>query len=88
MNPTVACHPNKEKVWMRAGPEFEDEEGKLFIVHCALYGLKLVSASFRSYMADKLEELSCAPPVADPDVWMRPAAQRSRRLAKNTTSTS
>jgi hypothetical protein len=32
--------PNKEKVWMIAGPEFGADEGKTFLVVKALYGLK------------------------------------------------
>jgi hypothetical protein len=38
--------PNKEKCWMIAGPE----EGKLFLVVKALYGLKSASFNFRSYI--------------------------------------
>ena len=43
--------PNKEKVWVRAGPEFGHMEGQIFIVKKALYGLNGASASFRSYFA-------------------------------------
>ena len=49
--------PNKEKVWIKAGPEFGALEGKCYIVRKALYGLKSASASFRSYMASKLDEI-------------------------------
>ena len=47
--------PNKEKVYLRAGPEFGINEGKTYIVTKALYGLKSASASFRSYVADALD---------------------------------
>ena len=65
--------PNKEKCWMRAGPEFGHEEGQVFIVTRALYGLKSASASFRAFMAEKLDEMGFKSSIADPDVWLRPA---------------
>ena len=37
---------NKEKVWLRAGPEFGSMKGKCFIVKRALYGLKSAGSSF------------------------------------------
>jgi hypothetical protein len=43
----------KEKCWMVAGPEFGSEEGKLFLVVKALYGLKSASFSFRSCMTER-----------------------------------
>ena len=46
---------NLEKHWIRAGPEFRAEQGNLFIVVIALYGLKSVSAVFRSFMEKKLD---------------------------------
>ena len=65
--------PNKEKCWMRAGPEFGHEEGQVFIVTRALYGLKSASASFRAFMAEKLDEMGFKSSIANPDVWLRPA---------------
>ena len=37
---------NKEKVWLRAGPEFGSMKGKCFIIKRALYGLKSAGSSF------------------------------------------
>jgi Reverse transcriptase (RNA-dependent DNA polymerase) len=65
--------PNKEKCWMVAGPEFGHEEGKVFLVVKALYGLKSASFSFRSYMAEKLTDMGFLSSIADPDVWLRAA---------------
>jgi hypothetical protein len=67
--------PNREKVWIRAGPEFGPEEGKTFIVVRALYGLKSASFSFRSFAAEKLDSLGFKSSEADPDVWLRPAVK-------------
>ena len=38
---------NIEKKWIRAIPKFGSEQGKVFIVLRALYGLKSASAAFR-----------------------------------------
>jgi hypothetical protein len=67
--------PNKEKVWMIAGPEFGIDEGKTFLVVKALYGLKPASFSFRSFMAEKLTQLGFQSTLADPDVWLRAATK-------------
>ena len=66
---------NLEKQWIRAGPEFGNEQGKVFIVVRALYGLKSASAAFRSFMAKRLDELDFKSSIADPDVWLRPATK-------------
>ena len=55
--------PNLEKCYMIAGPEFGDEQGKLFIVRRALYGLKSSAAAFRNFLA-----LGFMSSHADPDV--------------------
>ena len=49
--------PNKEKIFMKAGPEFGANEGKLFTVERALYGLKSARASFRQYLAGKIYDV-------------------------------
>ena len=65
--------PNREKCWIKAGPEFGHEEGKIFLVVRALYGLKSASFSFRSFAAEKLDQMGFTSSTADSDVWMRPA---------------
>lgn len=67
--------PNREKVYIKAGPEFGEEEGQWMIVVRALYGLRGAGASFRSFLASKLDDLGFVPCVADPDVWMRAATK-------------
>ena len=67
--------PNKEKILVKARPEFGSNEGKLFIVKRALYGLKSARASFRQYLAGKIYDLGFKPSAADPDVWMHPATK-------------
>jgi len=73
--------PNREKVWIRAREEFgvvpgcEGLVGKILIVKRALYGLKSAGASFRAFMAQKLDDMEFKSSVGDPDVWMRPATK-------------
>ena len=66
---------NLEKHWLRAGPEFGPEQGKLFIVVRVLYGLKSARDAFRAFMARKLDGIGFQSSPADPDVWMRPAVK-------------
>lgn len=63
--------PCREKVYIHAGKEFGSEEGCIFIITKALYGLKSSSAAFRAHLAEKLDDLHFKSCPADPDVWMR-----------------
>ena len=67
--------PVREKVWIKAGPEFGANQGRNLIVVRALYGLKSASASFRAHMASRLDELGFKSSVADPDVWLKAATK-------------
>ena len=67
--------PNKEKVYIIAGPEFGAEASQIMIVTRALYGLRSAGASFRSFLADHFREMGFTPSKADHDVWMRPSVR-------------
>ena len=67
--------PNKEKIFVKAGPEFGSNEVRLFIVERAMYGLKCAGASFRQHLTGKIYDLGFKPSAADLDVWMRPATK-------------
>ena len=69
--------PCREKVWLRAGPEFGHLEGKIMIVRKALYGLKSSGATFRAHLAETLDSIGFKSSLADPNVWMRPATKAS-----------
>ena len=69
---TAQC---REKIWIKAGPEFGSEAGKLMLVVRALYGLKSSGAAFRALLAETLYDLGYVPTKADPDVWIRPAVK-------------
>ena len=61
--------PIWEKFYTWAGPEFEQDEGKPFIIVHALYELKSSGASFRAFLIEHLDELGFISTIADPDVW-------------------
>ena len=47
----------------------------MFIVSRALYGLKSSGAAFRSFLAEKLDDMGFQLSLADLDVWLRPNAK-------------
>lgn len=63
--------PFHEKICTRDGPEFGIDEGKVFIIVRALYGLKSSGASFRSFLSERLDDIGFKSSIADPDVWYR-----------------
>ena len=67
--------PCREKCWTVGGKEFGPDEGKVFKIVRALYGLKSSGAAFREHLAQKLDEIGFKSSVADPDVWMRAATK-------------
>ena len=67
--------PCREKIWTRSGPEFGMDEGKVFIVVRALYGLKSSGAAFRAFLAEQLDDMGFKSSITDPDVWMREATK-------------
>ena len=68
---TALC---KEKCWTGGGVEFGDNKGAVFIISWALYGIKSSSAAFRSFLADKLDDMRFQSSLADTDVRLRPNA--------------
>jgi Reverse transcriptase (RNA-dependent DNA polymerase) len=50
--------PCRERIWVRAGPEFGTDEGSVMLIVMALYGLKSSGAAFRSMLADHLHDMS------------------------------
>ena len=63
--------PNLERCYMIAGPEFLDEQDKVFIVKRALYGLKSTPNAFRTFLAQNIEDLGFSSSEADRDVYLR-----------------
>ncbi len=67
----------KEKIWIEGGPEFGSEEGQVFLIKKALYGLKSSGFSWRTTMSQVVESMGYTSTIADPDVYRREAAKTS-----------
>ena len=61
----------KEKLFVRAGPEFGELEGHVLLVHKALYGLRTSGVRWHERLADCLRGMGFVPCRAEPDIWMR-----------------
>ena len=61
----------KEKVMIKAGPEFGELAGKTLIVDKGLYGLKSSAARFHEHLAAKLRKMGFKPSRTDLDLWYR-----------------
>ena len=64
----------EEKVFVVAGPEFGERQGKVLVIHKALYGLKSSGKRFWEKLHDELVGLGFFPSKADPQIWMRPTS--------------
>jgi hypothetical protein len=65
----------REKIWFEGGIECGEDRGKILVVVRALYGLKSAGASWRSALAQLLQDLGYESSKADPDVWLRKAVK-------------
>eukprot|EP00957_Ditylum_brightwellii_P086655 6593559-Ditylum_brightwellii.AAC.1 len=64
---------HREKIYTVAGPEFGTEEGTIFIVVRALYGLKSAGANWRSFFSQTLvTEMGLKSTRGDPNAYIHP----------------
>ena len=61
--------PNKVIYWLIDGPEFGALHGNIYIIEKLLNGLKSASVSFRSFLADILDNIGFLSTHANPDDW-------------------
>ena len=61
----------KEKLFIKAGPEFGDQEGHILLVEKALYGLRTSGVRWHERLADCLRGMGFFPSKAEPDIWMQ-----------------
>ena len=71
----------KEKVYVIAGPEFGAQEGHVFVIVKALYGLKSSGLRWHERFADVLRHMKFFPCPAEPDIWMRDAGEHYEYIA-------
>ena len=67
----------KEKLVIVAGKEFGHLQGHLLLISRALYGLQTSGLRWHERFSDRMRELGFLPCKAEPDIWMRPADDRS-----------
>ena len=67
--------PCREKLWYCAGPEFGSEEGTVMILRRAVYGTKAAGKSWRTMLAQTIEDMGYVNTIVDPDVYRRPATK-------------
>ena len=63
----------KEKLYVVAGPEFEELEGYILVICKALYGLKHSGLRWSQKIHDIMLDMGFSPCKADPCVWLRKA---------------
>ena len=62
-----------EKLYIVAGPEFQELEGYILIFLKALYGLKSSGKRWAEVIQDILRDMKFLPSKADPCIWLRKA---------------
>lgn len=60
-----------EKLYIVAGPEFGEYEGKRMLVTKSIYGTRIGGACFHASLSARLRHFGFKPSTADPDLWLR-----------------
>ena len=63
--------PTKGKLYIVAGPEFEELQGHVLVMHKALYGTRSGGACWDDKCFDILHQVDFKLSKADPDIWMK-----------------
>ena len=71
----------KEKVYIKAGPEFGEREGHYLVIVKALYGLKSSGLRWHERFADALRNMDFFPSKAEHDIWMRDKGDHYKCIA-------
>ena len=61
----------KEKLYIVGGPEFEDLQGHVLVMHKVLYGTRSGEVCLNDKLSDILHQIGFKPSKADPDIWMK-----------------
>ena len=71
----------REKVYIVAGPEFDNREGVPMVIDKGLYGLRSSSARFHEHLGTKLRIMGYRPSKADPDFWIKDCGDHYENVA-------
>ena len=63
----------KEKLYIVAGPEFEELDGHILVIYKTLYGLKSSGLRWSQKIHDIMLDMGFSAYKADPGVWLRKA---------------
>ena len=61
----------KEKLYIIGGPEFQELEGHIMVIHKTLYGLKSTCLRWTQRIHDIMLDMDFMPCRADPCVWLK-----------------
>ena len=61
----------KEKLYIVSGPEFEELQGHVLVMHKTLYGTRSGGACWHDKLFDILHQTGFKPSKANPDIWMK-----------------
>ena len=61
----------KEKLYNVGGPEFEELQGHVLVMHKAIYGTRSGGVCWHDNLLDILHQMGFKPSKADPDIWMK-----------------
>jgi len=71
----------REKVYIIAGPEFEELEGHVLVICKALYGLRTSGLHWHERFADCLRAMGFTPSKAEPDIWLHHSDDKYEYIA-------
>jgi hypothetical protein len=69
--------PCREKLWVKAGPEFGSDVGSVMLIRKALYGLKSAGKSWRNMLSESLQAMGWDSTRVDPDVYRRASVRKN-----------
>ena len=72
----------KEKLYIVAGPQFEELQGHILVIHKALYGLKSSSLRWSQRIHDIMLQLNFRPDKADLCVWLREMKDKYKYISR------
>ena len=71
----------REKLYILAGPEFEELQGYILVIHKALNGLKSSGLRWSQRIHDIMSQLKFRPCKTDPCVWLREMRDKYKYMA-------
>lgn len=60
-----------EKIYIQAGPEFGNLEGRIMIMKKAVYGTKTAALLFHESLSARLQRIGFCSSEVEPDFWYR-----------------